>query len=117
MLTIPIDLSKVIGFSDISKSKILLRALLAELLGTFLLIFIGVASTIPNLSPGYEPSVVHIGFTFGLIVSTLVQVGLHYFFEQIVRSLGWVSFLCDFCLSAVIYIFFDDSNVQKSSKI
>lgn len=77
MLTIPADMSKVIGFSDISKSKILLKALLAELLGTFLLIFLGVASTIPNISPGYEPSVVHIGFTFGLIVATLVQVGLN----------------------------------------
>lgn len=75
-----IDLSKIIGFSDISKSKMFLKSLIAELLGTFLLIFIGVASTVPDLSPGYEPSVVQIGFTFGLVVATLVQVSSTFFY-------------------------------------
>lgn len=73
------DLSKIIGFTDFNDSKVLLKALIAELLGTFLLIFLGVASTVPDLSPGYEPSVVQIGFTFGLVVATLVQVSYFFF--------------------------------------
>lgn len=69
-------MTKVIGVSDVTSTKPLARALLAEFIGTFLLIFIGVASTVPNLDPGYSPSIVQIGFTFGLVVATLVQVGL-----------------------------------------
>ncbi|KAL5277712.1 hypothetical protein ACFFRR_002756 [Megaselia abdita] len=67
------DVTKVIGVSDVTSAKPLVRALLAEFIGTFLLIFIGVASTVPNLDPGYSPSIVQIGFTFGLVVATLVQ--------------------------------------------
>lgn len=69
-------MTKVIGISDVTdgSKKPLARALLAEFIGTFLLVFIGVASTVPDLDPGYSPSIVQIGFTFGLVVATLVQV-------------------------------------------
>ena len=54
--------------------------LVAEFLGTLLLVSIGIAST-TGWGQGYEPSMVQIALTFGLVVATLAQVSsdLHIF--------------------------------------
>ncbi|XP_055377698.1 aquaporin AQPAe.a isoform X2 [Condylostylus longicornis] len=61
-------LKRFFGVSDITDNHNIWRILLAELIGTFLLVFIGVVSTIPE-----EKSVPQIAFTFGLVVATLAQ--------------------------------------------
>jgi hypothetical protein len=47
--------------------------LVAEFLGTLLLVAVGIAST-TGFGGGYEPSIPHIAFCFGLVVATLAQV-------------------------------------------
>lgn len=62
----------MIGVADITDNHNIWKALLAEFLGTFLLVAIGVGSTTTWLD--YSPSLVQIAFTFGLVVATLAQV-------------------------------------------
>ncbi|XP_023179676.2 aquaporin isoform X1 [Drosophila hydei] len=62
------DMSKFVGVADITENKKIWRMLLGELVGTFLLVFIGVGSTATG-----SATVPQIAFTFGLTVATLAQ--------------------------------------------
>lgn len=66
-------LKKIIGVADITDNRNIWKALLAEFIGTLLLVSIGIGSTIGW--PDYSPTLVQIAFTFGLVVATLAQVG------------------------------------------
>lgn len=48
--------------------------LIAEFIGTFFLVSIGIGSTTAGFDATYAPSVPQIAFTFGLLVATLAQV-------------------------------------------
>lgn len=65
----------IIGISDLTENRQIWKMLLAEFLGTLLLVFIGCGSCISfnDESKGYVPYV-QIGLTFGLTVATLAQV-------------------------------------------
>lgn len=65
-------LKKIIGVADITDNRNIWKALLAEFIGTFLLVSIGIGST--TAWPDYSPTLVQIAFTFGLVVATLAQV-------------------------------------------
>lgn len=60
--------------SDITNNRKIWKILLAEFLGTFFLVSIGIASTTGFWSADYKPSMVQIALTFGLVVATLAQV-------------------------------------------
>ncbi|XP_013112673.1 aquaporin isoform X2 [Stomoxys calcitrans] len=64
-------MSAVVGVKDITDNKKIWRQLLAELIGTFFLVVIGVGSCTGGLDAA--PSVPQIAFTFGLTVATLAQ--------------------------------------------
>ena len=64
---------EIVGVQDITDNRNIWRMLIAEFLGTLLLVSIGIASTTGFGNAG-EPSVVHIAFCFGLVVATLAQV-------------------------------------------
>lgn len=66
--------NRIIGVSDITNNRKIWKILLAEFLGTFFLVSIGVASTTGLWATDYKPSMVQIAFTFGLVVATLAQV-------------------------------------------
>lgn len=70
----PAGLQRFIGVSDITDNRKIWRILLAEFLGTFLLVSIGIASTTAGWVPNYAPDMVQIAFTFGLVVATLAAV-------------------------------------------
>lgn len=70
----------IIGVADITDNRNIWRILIAEFLGTFLLVSIGIGSTI-GWGNGYEPSVPQIALTFGLVVATLAQVSQFLFFN------------------------------------
>lgn len=70
----------IIGVADITDNRNIWRILIAEFLGTFLLVSIGISSTI-GWGDGYSPSVPQIALTFGLVVATLAQVSQFYFFN------------------------------------
>ncbi|XP_047536801.1 aquaporin AQPAe.a-like isoform X2 [Vanessa atalanta] len=64
--------SSIIGLSDITDNKLIWRQLVAELLGTFLLTSIGVASCIA-ITESNAPIVTSIALCFGLLVGSIVQ--------------------------------------------
>lgn len=64
----------MIGVADVTNNRKIWQILLAEFIGTFLLVSIGIASTTSGWSPGYKPEMVQIALTFGLVVATLAQV-------------------------------------------
>lgn len=67
-------MKEIIGVSDITDNgSQIWRMLIAEFLGTLLLVSIGIAST-TGWGNGYEPSIPQIALTFGLVVATLAQV-------------------------------------------
>lgn len=66
-------MKKIIGVADITDNRNIWRILVAEFIGTFFLITVGVAST-TGFGPGFAPSVAQIALTFGLTVATLAQV-------------------------------------------
>lgn len=75
-------LKGIIGVADITDNRNIWRILLAEFIGTFFLVFIGVGSTVGGLtgipSEDFPPSsIVQIAFTFGLTVATLAQAFGH----------------------------------------
>lgn len=78
-----VGLQRFIGVSDITDNRKIWKILLAEFLGTFFLVSIGIASTTAGWAPGYAPSMVQIAFTFGLVVATLAAVSI--FFIKIIR--------------------------------
>lgn len=61
----------IIGISDITDNKSIWKMLLAECLGTMVLVYVGCGSCI---SVGTPPTYVQIGLTFGLTVATIAQV-------------------------------------------
>ncbi|XP_041974089.1 aquaporin AQPAe.a-like isoform X2 [Aricia agestis] len=64
--------TSIIGLSDVTDNKLIWRQLVAELLGTFFLTSIGVASCI-TISEGNAPQVTSIALCFGLLVGSIVQ--------------------------------------------
>ncbi|XP_028169376.1 aquaporin AQPAn.G isoform X3 [Ostrinia furnacalis] len=62
----------ILGLSDITENKLLWRQLVAELLGTFVLVSIGVASCIAIVEAN-APKVTTIALAFGLLVGSIVQ--------------------------------------------
>lgn len=66
--------NRIIGVSDIMNNRKIWKILLAEFLGTFFLVSVGIASTTAAWEDGYKPSMVQIALTFGLVVATLAQV-------------------------------------------
>jgi len=68
-----VGVNRIIGVSDITNNSKIWKVLLAEFLGTFFLVAVGVASTSGDWNPGYAPSMVQIALTFGLVVATIAQ--------------------------------------------
>lgn len=73
LLSITTGMKEIVGVQDITDNRNIWRMLIAEFLGTMLLVSIGIASTTGWGVPG-EPSVPQIALTFGLLVATLAQV-------------------------------------------
>ncbi|XP_005186069.1 aquaporin isoform X2 [Musca domestica] len=69
------ELAKFVGISDITDNKKIWRVLFGEMIGTFLLIVIGVGSCVDF--EDWSPSVPQIALTFGLTVATLAQTFGH----------------------------------------
>ncbi|XP_013166952.1 PREDICTED: aquaporin AQPAn.G isoform X1 [Papilio xuthus] len=68
----PRGTTSIIGVSDITENKQIWRQVVAELVGTFLLTSIGVASCIA-ISESNAPKVTSIALCFGLLVGSIVQ--------------------------------------------
>lgn len=66
------EMSKIVGVSDITENKKIWRILFGEMIGTFLLVVIGVGSCVGSVD--WSPTVPQIALTFGLTVATLAQV-------------------------------------------
>ncbi|KOB68913.1 Drip protein [Operophtera brumata] len=60
-----------LGVSDLTDNKLIWRQLVAELVGTFLLVAIGVASCI-TINAGSSPQTTSIAICFGLLVGSIV---------------------------------------------
>jgi aquaporin rerated protein, invertebrate len=71
-------MKEIVGVQDITDNRNIWRMLIAEFLGTMLLVSIGIAST-TGWGNGYEPSIPQIALTFGLVVATLAQVSFERF--------------------------------------
>ncbi|XP_073824191.1 aquaporin-like isoform X2 [Musca autumnalis] len=69
------EMAKFVGISDITDNKKIWRILFGEMIGTFLLIVIGVGSCVGF--DDWSPSVLQIALTFGLTVATLAQTFGH----------------------------------------
>ncbi|ODM86811.1 Aquaporin AQPAe.a [Orchesella cincta] len=73
------SLTDVVGVKDVCRNKHLWRMLLAEFIGTLLLVFIGCGSCIswggnqPAASGWDKPSIVQIALCFGIAVATIAQ--------------------------------------------
>lgn len=70
-------MKEIVGVQDITDNRNIWRMLIAEFLGTLLLVSIGIAST-TGWEKEYEPSIVQIALTFGLVVATVAQVSWHF---------------------------------------
>ncbi|XP_037819247.1 LOW QUALITY PROTEIN: aquaporin-like [Lucilia sericata] len=70
-----VAMSKFVGVTDITENKKIWRMLFGEMIGTFLLVVIGVGSCTGGSD--YSPTVPQIAFTFGLTVATLAQTFGH----------------------------------------
>ncbi|TMW40881.1 hypothetical protein DOY81_014039, partial [Sarcophaga bullata] len=68
-------MSKFVGITDITENKKIWRMLFGEMIGTFLLVVIGVGSCTGSID--WIPTVPQIAFTFGLTVATLAQTFGH----------------------------------------
>lgn len=67
----------IIGLSDITENKSLWKMLIAECLGTLILVYVGCGSCIALGDPS---TYIQIALTFGLTVATLAQVSQNIFF-------------------------------------
>jgi Major intrinsic protein len=72
-LRLSTGMKEIVGVQDITDNRNIWRMLIAEFLGTMLLVSIGIAST-TGWGNGYEPTIPQIALTFGLVVATLAQV-------------------------------------------
>lgn len=68
-------MKEIVGIQDVTDNRNIWRMLIAEFVGTLLLVMIGIGSTIGWGSEG--PSIVQIALTFGLVVATLAQAFGH----------------------------------------
>ncbi|CAK1599465.1 unnamed protein product [Parnassius mnemosyne] len=68
--------TSIIGLSDVTENKLIWRQVVAELVGTFLLTSIGVASCIA-ITESKAPQVTSIALCFGLLVGSIVQAIAH----------------------------------------
>lgn len=60
---------------------------MAEFLGTFFLVAVGVSST--TSFEDFKPSITQIAFTFGLVVATLAQVRFLFYLSNEVTVFIW----------------------------
>lgn len=69
-------MKEIVGVQDITDNRNIWRMLIAEFLGTMLLVSIGIASTTPwgTEHDKYVATIPQIALTFGLVVATLAQV-------------------------------------------
>lgn len=70
------DMREYVGMAELKKVDTL-RAIVAEFLGTLVLVFVGCGSCLAEWTPGYAPSVVQIAFAFGVTVATVAQAVGH----------------------------------------
>lgn len=73
-----VGVGDIVGISEITDSTLIWRQLIAEFIGTLILVLIGCGSIIRIGET--ESSYVQIGLTFGLLVATLAQVRANYIF-------------------------------------
>ncbi|XP_076373175.1 aquaporin AQPAe.a-like [Tachypleus tridentatus] len=66
-------LQDMIGYGEFKNKKSFGRALLAEFLGTAVLVLIGCGSCIKGWDKDYSPTIVQIALAFGVTVGTVVQ--------------------------------------------
>lgn len=66
------DMQDYVGSQEFMKLS-LWRAVLAELIGTLLLVFVGCTACLADWKENYAPSVVQIAFAFGITVATMAQ--------------------------------------------
>lgn len=69
----------MVGLSDVTDNRMLWRQLIAELVGTFVLVAVGVAACISLSPPAQPPQTTSIALAFGLLVASIVQVCDVYF--------------------------------------
>lgn len=62
----------VLGLSEVTENKLIWRMVVAEFLGTLLLVLIGCGSIVLG-----ETNFLRIGLTFGLTIATLAQVSFY----------------------------------------
>ncbi|XP_076322430.1 aquaporin AQPAe.a-like [Tachypleus tridentatus] len=67
------NLRQMLGSGDIANKRALSVALLAEFLGTAILVLIGCGSCITGWDSHYSPTIVQIALAFGVTVGTVVQ--------------------------------------------
>lgn len=70
-----LGVKQLVGVADITENRNIWRMLVAEFLGTFFLVSIGIGSTM-GWGGDYAPTMTQIAFTFGLVVATLAQVSV-----------------------------------------
>ncbi|XP_013789474.2 aquaporin-like [Limulus polyphemus] len=66
-------LQDILGLREFSNKKFLGKALLAEFIGTAVLVLIGCGSCTKGWDTGYSPTIVQIALAFGVTVGTAVQ--------------------------------------------
>ncbi|XP_076373061.1 aquaporin AQPAe.a-like isoform X2 [Tachypleus tridentatus] len=71
------NIRQILGLEDLGKKKVLSAALLAEFLGTAILVLIGCGSCITGWDLDYSPTIVQIALAFGVTVGTVVQFIRH----------------------------------------
>ena len=64
----------IFGCDELSKNRDIWRMLIAEFVGTMMLVLIGCASCVEGWNEQYSVSLVAVALTFGIIIATLAQV-------------------------------------------
>ncbi|CAH0559077.1 unnamed protein product [Brassicogethes aeneus] len=75
----------ILGLSDITDNKAIWKMLVAEFLGTLILVYVGCGSCV---TVGTAPTYVQIALTFGLTVASLVQENNYYFRHEYAKLVG-----------------------------
>ena len=83
----------VSGCSEFSKNRDIWRQVLAEYIGTLLLVLLGCASTIEGWNDQPSPQMlIQVALTFGIVIAGIVQVFLFLSFHDILLSTLQYSF-------------------------